>query len=108
MWQDGGIVRNQEGLLRALGTVSEIHDQVVRLSSECESQDLTNALELRSATRVATFILNGALQRRESRGAHFREDFPEQDDERWRGHLQVHVDACGEDVWYFEPEQPAV
>ncbi len=108
MWQDGGVVRNQEGLLRALDAVREIHDQVVRLSSECESQELTNALELRSATRVATLILNAALQRRESRGAHFREDFPEQDDEKWRGHLQVHVDPGGEDVWHFEPEQPAL
>ncbi len=58
-------------------------------------------LELRSGSRTATIILKGALKREESRGAHFREDFPNQDDERWLGHLQVHLTPEGQQVWDF-------
>ncbi|MGO9120280.1 MAG: hypothetical protein ACLQPD_22035 [Desulfomonilaceae bacterium] len=58
---------------------------------------MINILELRSATRIAGLMLQGALKRRESRGAHCREDFPDQDDEKWRGHLQVQM-TNGEDT----------
>jgi succinate dehydrogenase/fumarate reductase flavoprotein subunit len=64
---------------------------------------LLDLIELRSAARVATLILEAALMRRESRGAHFREDFPDQNDAQWQGHLQVHLTPGGENVWQFEP-----
>ena len=54
---------------------------------------------------MATLILEAALIRRESRGAHFREDFPGQNDAQWQGHLQVHLAAGGETIWQFEPIQ---
>jgi succinate dehydrogenase/fumarate reductase flavoprotein subunit len=41
--------------------------------------------------------------REESRGAHFREDFPEQDDHRWQGHIRVHLSAEERQVWSYEP-----
>ena len=66
-------------------------------------KELLDLIELRSAARVATLILEAALMRRESRGAHFREDFPGQNDAQWQGHLQVHLAAGGENIWQFEP-----
>jgi fumarate reductase (CoM/CoB) subunit A len=108
MWQDGGIIRNEKGLIAAVDTVEKLREDARGLPTECSRQDLINIIELRSATRIASLILQGALKRKESRGSHLREDFPEQDDEKWCGHLQVHVDPSGEDVWYFESEQPAV
>lgn len=105
MWHDGGIVRNKEGLVRAADAVRELLDEVLCVPSGCEGRDLTNALELLSSTKVALLILSAALKREESRGAHLREDFPKQDDEKWCGHLQVCL-ANGEPVWHFEPEQP--
>lgn len=108
MWQDGGIIRNEKGLIAALDTIDKLREEARGLPTECSRQDLINITELRSATRIASLILQGALKRKESRGSHLREDFPEQDDEKWRGHLQVKVDPSGEDVWCFEPEQPAV
>jgi L-aspartate oxidase len=36
---------------------------------------------------VARLIIRGALERRETRGVHFRTDYPETDDQHWRRHL---------------------
>ncbi|MGP8051704.1 MAG: FAD-dependent oxidoreductase [Desulfobaccales bacterium] len=105
MWEDGGIVRNHEGLTRALAAVNRISAETRGAASGPGSTDLKKALERRAAIRAATLILEGALRRRESRGAHFREDFPKQDDQQWLGHLEVRISAEGEDVWLFQPEK---
>jgi succinate dehydrogenase/fumarate reductase flavoprotein subunit len=46
--------------------------------------------------------LQGALRRQESRGAHFREDFPHPDDEAWCGHLQVQLKPEGGLDWAYQ------
>jgi fumarate reductase (CoM/CoB) subunit A len=105
MWEDGGIIRDEKGLCRALGTVQDIQNEASASSSKSElnGKELLDLIELRSAARVATLILEAALIRRESRGAHFREDFPGQNDAQWQGHLQVHLAPGGENIWQFEP-----
>jgi succinate dehydrogenase/fumarate reductase flavoprotein subunit len=105
MWEDGGIIREEKGLSRALGAVKDIQNEASASSSKSElnGKELLDLIELRSAARVATLILEAALIRRESRGAHFREDFPGQNDAQWQGHLQVHLTPGGENVWQFEP-----
>ncbi|HEJ82948.1 MAG TPA: hypothetical protein ENO25_00120, partial [Desulfobacteraceae bacterium] len=54
-------------------------------------------LELRLAARASALILAAALRREESRGAHFREDFPETDDQNWLGHLRIRQSVPGEE-----------
>jgi succinate dehydrogenase/fumarate reductase flavoprotein subunit len=44
-------------------------------------------IELKNLAQVAELITQAALDRRESRGAHFRSDFPETDDKKWQKHL---------------------
>ncbi len=104
MWEDGGILRNREGLTRALDAVKKISAEARGSTSGPGSPDLKRAVERRGALQAATLILTGALRRLESRGAHFREDFPKQDDQKWLGHLQVQVTPEGEEVWAFQPE----
>ena len=105
MWEDGGIIREEKGLVRALGAVRDIQNEASASSSKSElnGKELLDLIELRSAAKVATLIIEAAGLRRESRGAHFREDFPGQDDAQWQGHLQVHLGPGGETIWQFEP-----
>jgi len=103
MWEDGGIIREAGGLSRALAAVQEIEQEASASTSRPSGKALLELLELRSAAKVAEIILEAAFRRQESRGAHFREDFPHQDDERWQGHLVVRLDSGGEPVWRFEP-----
>jgi succinate dehydrogenase/fumarate reductase flavoprotein subunit len=103
MWEDGGIIREEKGLSRALGIVKDIQKEASISSSRLNGKEMLDLIELRSAAKVATIILKAAFMRRESRGAHFREDFPDQNDTQWQGHLQVHLAPDGENVWQFEP-----
>lgn len=103
MWEDGGIMRTADGLARALAAVQTIQQEASEGASELAGKELFDLIELRSAARVAVVILEAAAARRESRGAHFREDFPDPKDAQWQGHLQVQLSPSGANVWRFEP-----
>ena len=78
MWRDAGLFRSREGLTRA-----------VRALNEAASTPIDDP-RLRNLITVARLIARAALRREESRGGHFRSDFPARDDRRWKCHL---VDA---------------
>ena len=97
LWEDGGIIRNKQGLSRALREVEAIRAAALKLPVGDMPTDVGRALELRHGARTATLVLEAALKREESRGAHFREDFPNPDDERWGGHLRMRLSPSGEE-----------
>ena len=102
MWVDGGILRNQKGLANTLVTVKGILDQAYESPLDGQPDEIQCILELRFAAVTAQLILEAAQRREESRGAHFREDFPDQDDDNWKGTLQVQLNSKGEQIWNFE------
>lgn len=72
MWREAGLRRDAAGLRRALAGLAAIREGIPR--------GLTRrALEARNLIVVAGAVLQAALGREESRGAHFRMDFPERD-----------------------------
>ena len=75
MWQNAGIVRNEEKLLLAKQEIEKMFIELDR-TYKCNSR---SEYEIRNMLSVAKVIVNFALSRRESRGAHYREDFPERD-----------------------------
>ena len=81
MWDDVGILRTAEGLSRALQALDE-HDaelQAIGIADDDRRFNLTwhDWLNLESLVAVSKVIAMAALARDDSRGAHFREDFPE-------------------------------
>ena len=51
--------------------------------------------ELQNLLLMASCMVDAALARNESRGVHFRSDFPKPDDEHWRRHLTIQIDVDG-------------
>ena len=81
MWKDVGIVRNEDGLERAVRYLAAWADYVF----QCRFHDPAG-WELANVLTVAHAVASCALHRCESRGAHFRSDYPEIDDATWRRH----------------------
>jgi len=55
--------------------------------------DSVEGWELQNMLLTASFMVDSALARTESRGVHYRSDFPETDDENWRRHLTIQIDV---------------
>ncbi|MFM6306828.1 MAG: succinate dehydrogenase/fumarate reductase flavoprotein subunit, partial [Dolichospermum sp.] len=62
--------------------------------------ELVEALELQSLMVVGQTILASALNRQESRGAHFREDFSQRDDVNFLKHTMAYYSSTGIDIQY--------
>lgn len=71
-----GAVRNAAGLTETLEKLSKISSKTTQLSS-------TQSWEASNLLTVSTMIAQAALRREESRGSHWRSDFPQRNDERW-------------------------
>ena len=78
MWECAGIERDANGLRHALTTAEGWHGNA--------DHPRRAHYERRQMALVARLMLTAAARREESRGAHFRSDFPERDDARWRRH----------------------
>jgi succinate dehydrogenase / fumarate reductase, flavoprotein subunit len=89
MWDYCGMVRNEEGLKKALILISELKEEFWKDLNIPGSEDELNQ-ELEKAGRVADYLelsallVTDALNRRESCGAHFREEFQTPDGEAMR------------------------
>ena len=79
MWQSVGLFRNRERLVDA---VNQLQEQEAGLAN-LDHQGWRRA----SIITVASLIANAALRREESRGGHFRTDFPARDDLHWKVHI---------------------
>src|SRR5205807_10536984 len=82
MGREMGVTRDREGLLAAQRDV-EFWCRYA-LARECASRA---GWELQNLLTVARLMIGSAMQREESRGVHFRSDFPERDDARWNRHI---------------------
>jgi succinate dehydrogenase / fumarate reductase flavoprotein subunit len=102
-----GTVMNEKcAVFRDEAGLREAYDVVQRLKEEAEvaaiddrgtvfNQDVLGAIELGYMLDCAECIVVGALERKESRGAQFRLDFPKRDDDEWLKHITLSVNGGG-------------
>jgi succinate dehydrogenase / fumarate reductase flavoprotein subunit len=98
------VFRNEEGMQTALNAIIELKERYTRLPVKDKGQvfntNLLFALELGCMLDSAEAICYSALARKESRGAHFRTDMPDRDDENWLKHTLVYQTSEGPRVDY--------
>ena len=93
-----GLVRNGRGLEQVTDTLAEFREQVLpRLAvtgrSRVLNREWMETIELENMTAVVGCMAAAALQRTETRGAHYRQDFPERNDADWSANLYVRKDG---------------
>lgn len=86
MWKKVAIIRREEGIKSALKSINLIKDKMKRMmvpDTGSYNQHLQDALELENMILIAELVTKSALIREESRGAHYRADYPDRMDE-WK------------------------
>ena len=108
MTEKVNVFRDEEGLMDALETIQEARERYqdvnVKDSSHTFNTDLTQTIELRSILDVAEAVTLGALERTESRGAHWRYENQERNDDDWLKHTMVYHTEDGPSVEYEDVE----
>jgi succinate dehydrogenase / fumarate reductase flavoprotein subunit len=106
MANDVGVVRTRDRLSRAIERIRELEtayaSSIVWDPTPQFNEPLVDHLALGNMLAVAKAVATAALAREESRGCHYRPDFPERDDARWQRHSLVEL-AGGELVLSHAP-----
>ncbi len=93
MWNYVGIIRDEEKLRTAQNMLSELQQEAQHLKAS-DSAELQGCLEVQDMLKVAQVITLAALVRTESRGAHYRADYPQMDP-AWEKNIRVKQDGEG-------------
>ena len=100
MEADMQVFRTDETIRAALATIAELEERYQNISIQDKGKrfnlDLLEAVELGFLIELAKVMSVGALHRKESRGGHYREDFPKRDDVNFMKHSMVYLDPESE------------
>jgi succinate dehydrogenase/fumarate reductase flavoprotein subunit len=94
MWENVGLIRNKSCLEKALSEIEQmkkgLQGKICLTSMDLEyNYEWVEIIELRNLLDVANIITKSALHRTESRGAHFREDYPQRGDKNWLKNILI-------------------
>jgi succinate dehydrogenase / fumarate reductase flavoprotein subunit len=98
------VFRDEEGLNQALEIVRRLKEEAKTVAIDDKgsvfNQDLFGALELGYMLDNAECVVVGAMERKESRGAQFRTDYPERNDDDWLKHINLTYSEAGPQISY--------
>ncbi len=101
------VFRHREALTETLDSLGVLKERYRRVgltdTGNRFNRELMDYFELGHMLDLAEVITRGALWREESRGAHFREDFPKRDDQKFLVHSEVTLDDAGEPRLWTRP-----
>ncbi len=93
MTQKCSVFRDESNLVQALGKIRQLKSRCANVGLTYRERrfnyELEDAFELGNMLNLAEVIVFSALQRQESRGAHYRNDFPQRNDEKWLKHTLI-------------------
>ena len=115
MMDDCSVFRMEDRLSKALTEIRRLKGEYDKVIIDDHglgfNSDLLEAIELESLLGLAEAIIVSAMNRRESRGAHYREDYPRRDDQNWLQHTLICKTEDHPEVFYkpvtltrFQPE----
>jgi succinate dehydrogenase / fumarate reductase flavoprotein subunit len=107
MNRHAAVFRDEAGLQDALETIDRLKEETEKAWIDDHgtvfNQDVLGALELGYMVDCAQATVVGALERKESRGAQFRTDYPERNDAEWLKHIDISLDAEGAPQVSYSP-----
>jgi succinate dehydrogenase / fumarate reductase flavoprotein subunit len=96
MTKNAGVFRTKKSLKEQLALINDLLKRFNHIRIDDKSKtfntDLQEAIELGHMLEFSKFIVDGALNREESRGGHFREDFPKRNDKKFLKHTYAYMD----------------
>ncbi len=116
MMEECSVFRTEEGLTALVADLAGLREKTGRIgikdSGKRFNTELLETLELLNVLTLSEVVALSALRRQESRGAHFREDFPKRDDQDWLKHTLAFRTEEGVELRYkpvtvtkFQPEE---
>lgn len=113
-WENIGVVRQGSWLEEALKQIDELKKEIseiaVRTKTKVCNREWLNTLEIQNMVLVVEMIARGALMRTESRGVHYRKDYPKVDNDKWlknillkESHGEMNLTTIPVAVTRFEP-----
>jgi len=107
MQDHAAVFRTEEVLKEGVKMIDQVRADFANIQINDRSliwnSDLVEALELANLLDQAVLTVHGAANRKESRGAHAREDYPDRNDEQWMKHTLAWIDADGKVTLDYKP-----
>ena len=82
MTHNVGIIRNEECMTKAFDLVMDVKSKINDMENNCRE-----AFILQNNVILAEALISSAIERRESRGSHYRSDYPQRDDDNWQRNI---------------------
>ena len=103
MWENVSVVRNKDGLESTLKELKNIKNNDLLEVGVSRKKDLYKAIILENMVEVAELVTHAAFLRSESRGCHYREDFPFTDNYNWSKTIHIRLKDNKMKVFLMDP-----